>query len=71
MFLQEGDNEPNKIKASFSLCNEYIKVVEPSGRAFEKLVMQVYRNKNEEANENESDNIIEEDTAEYYWGKKN
>ncbi len=51
MFLQEGDNEPNKIIASFSLCNEYVKVVEPAGRAFEKLVMQVYGNENEEENE--------------------
>ena len=73
MFLQEGDNEPNKIIASFSLCNEYVKVVEPAGRAFEKLVMQVYGNENEEENENESDEsdkIIEEDTTEYDWEKE-
>ena len=73
MFLQEGDNEPNKIIAPFSLCKELVKVVEPVGRAFEKIVIQVYGDENEEENESgedESDKIIEEDTTEYDWEKE-
>ena len=73
MFLPEGDNEPNKIIAPFSLCKELVKVVEPVGRAFEKIVIQVYGDENEEENESgedESDKIIEEDTTEYDWEKE-
>ena len=42
MFLIEGDNEPNKVMSPFSLCKELVKVVEPAGEAFEKIVIQVY-----------------------------
>ena len=73
MFLKEGDNEPNKIISPFSLCKELVKVVEPVGIAFEKIVVQVYGDELSEENENEEedpDKIIEEDTTEYDWEKE-
>jgi len=73
MFLREGDNEPNKIISPFSLCPELVKVVEPVGEAFEKIVIQVYGDDNSEESENEEeggDKIIEEDTTEYEWEKE-
>ena len=73
MFLREGDNEPNKIISPFSLCPELVKVVEPVGEAFEKIVIQVYGDDNSEESENEEeggDKIIEEDTTEYDWEKE-
>ena len=73
LFLNEGDNEPNKIISPFSLCKELVKVVEPVGMAFEKIVVQVYGDELCEENENEEedgDKIIEEDTTEYDWEKE-
>ena len=73
MFLIEGDNEPNKVMSPFSLCKDLVKVVEPAGEAFEKIVIQVYGDEISEKNENEEedpDTIIEEDTTEYDWEKE-
>ena len=73
MFLTEGDNEPNKIISPFSLCPDLVKVVEPAGKAFERIVILAYGDENEEENENEEDDpdkIIEEDTTEYDWEKE-
>ena len=73
MFLIEGDNEPNKVMSPFSLCKELVKVVEPAGEAFEKIVIQVYGDELSEKNENEEEDpdiIIEEDTTEYDWEKE-
>ena len=73
MFLIEGDNEPNKIISPFSLCPDLVKVVEPVGEAFEKIVIQAYGNDNSEESESEeegADQIIEEDTTEYDWEKE-
>ena len=41
MFLPEGDNEPNKVISPFSLCKELVKVIEPVGIAFERIVKEV------------------------------
>ena len=73
MFLIEGDNEPNKIISPFSLCPDLVKVVEPVGEAFEKIVILAYGNDNSEESESEeegADQIIEEDTTEYDWEKE-
>ena len=70
MFLVEGDNEPNQVMSPFSLCPDLVKVVEPVGERFEKIVIQVYGDEISEENENEEeegDKIIEEDTTEYDW----
>ena len=52
MFLIEGDNEPNKIISPFSLCPDLVKVVEPAGKAFERIVILAYGDENTEENEN-------------------
>jgi len=73
MFLIEGDNEPNKIISPFSLCPDLVKVVEPAGKAFERIVILAYGDENSEENENgeeDEDKIIEEDTTEYDWEKE-
>ena len=73
MFLIEGDNEPNKVISPFSLCPDLVKVVEPVGEAFEKIVILAYGNDNSEESESEeegADQIIEEDTTEYDWEKE-
>ena len=73
MFLPEGDNEPNKVISPFSLCKELVKVIEPVGIAFERIVKEVYGDEIAEENENEEedqDKIIEEDTTEYDWEKE-
>ena len=73
MFLIEGDNEPNKIISPFSLCPDLVKVVEPAGKAFERIVILAYGDESSEENENEEDDpdkIIEEDTTEYDWEKE-
>ena len=73
MFLKEGDKEPNKVISPFSLCPELVKVVEPAGKAFERIVILAYGDENEEEIENEEndpDKIIEEDTTEYDWEKE-
>ena len=73
MFLIEGDNEPNKIITPFSLCPDLVKVVEPAGKAFERIVILAYGDENSEENENgeeDEDKIIEEDTTEYDWEKE-
>ncbi len=73
MFLIEGDNEPNKIISPFSLCSDLVKVVEPAGKAFERIVILAYGDASSEENENEEDDpdkIIEEDTTEYDWEKE-
>ena len=64
MFLPDGDDEPNKVISPFSLCPDLVKIVEPVGEAFEKIVSLVYgeeSSESEENQENESE-IIEEDT---------
>ena len=73
MFLIEGDNEPNKIISPFSLCPDLVKVVEPAGKAFERIVILAYGDENSEENEKgeeDEDKIIEEDTTEYDWEKE-
>ena len=73
MFLPEGNNEPNKIISPFSLCKELVKVVEPVGIAFEKIVKEVYGDEIAEEDKNEEEDqdiIIEEDTTEYEWEKE-
>ena len=72
MFLPDGDDEPNKVISPFSLCPDLVKIVEPVGEAFEKIVSLVYgeeSSESEENQENESE-IIEEDTIEYEWEKQ-
>ena len=73
MFLIEGDNEPNKIISKYSLCPELSKVIEPAGRAFEKLVVQIYGGEISEESEDEEEKNeikIEEDNIEYEWEKE-
>ena len=73
MFLEIGDNEPNKIISKFTICPELSKVIEPAGIAFEKIVIQEYGDIISEESEDEEKKdeiIIEEDNIEYEWEKE-
>merc|ERR1712222_124519 len=73
--LPLGDGTENKIFSSYTLSEDYCKIVEPAGRPFEELVKKKLRSQQDVPNflgddDDEEDLKIEEETIEYWWEKQ-
>ena len=71
--LPLGDNNENIIFKSYTLSDDYFKIIEPAGRPFEELVkkrLQQQQNLPDFLGEDDEDFKIEEETEELWWEKE-
>jgi hypothetical protein len=73
--LPLGDNIENKIFRSYTLSDDYFKIVEPAGRPFEELVKRKLQQNlpdflGRDENDDEDFKIEEEDLEELWWEKE-
>merc|ERR1712004_198458 len=68
-----GDNIENKIFQSYTLSDDYFKIIEPAGRPFEEFLKKKLQQNMPELlgdEDNEDDFKIEEETEELWWEKE-